>query len=75
MLNRPSKAAVTRVVGTFGALVALCAILILATSAPDLAFAHDPVPAIYHIHYDENGRVRSRPSLRRTPRVPRLIGT
>ena len=55
MLNRPSKAVVTRVVGTVGALVALCAILILATSAPDLAFAHDPDPAIYHIHYDENG--------------------
>ena len=55
MLNPPSKAAVTRVVGTVGALVALCAVLILATSAPDLAFAHDPDPAIYHIHYDENG--------------------
>ena len=55
MLNRPSKAAVTWVVGTVGALVALFAILILATSAPDSAFAHDPDPAIYHIHYEENG--------------------
>ena len=54
MLNWPSKAAVTWVVGTVGALVALFAILILATSAPELAFAHTE-PEIYHIHYDEHG--------------------
>ena len=52
MLNRPSKAAVTRVVGTVGALVALSAFLMLSTSAPDPAFAQVP-PDPITIDYKE----------------------
>ena len=64
MLNRPSKAAVTWIVGIVGALVALSAFLMLSSVLPDSALAHphDPVQMhrgvgtdVDHIHYDENG--------------------
>ena len=64
MLNRPSKAAVTWIVGIVGALVALSAFLMLSSVLPDSALAHphDPVQMhrgvgtdVEHIHYDENG--------------------
>ena len=64
MLNRPSKAVVTRVVGIVGALVALSAFLMLSSVLPDSALAdpHDAAQThpgvdtdVEHIHYDENG--------------------
>ena len=70
MLNRPSKAVVTWVVGVVGALVALSAFLMLSSVLPDSALAHphDPAhphegvgPDVAHIHFDENdeGAVRT----------------
>ena len=50
MLNRPSKAVVTRVVGIVGALVALSAFLVL-SNVPGSVFAQEPVV----IMYAENG--------------------
>ena len=64
MLNRPSKAVVTRVVGIVGALVALSAFLMLSSVVPHSALAdpHDAAQThpgvgtdVKHIHYDENG--------------------
>ena len=51
MLNRPSKAVVTRVIGIVGALVALSAFVMLFAVSPDSVFAQDPVV----IMYAENG--------------------
>ena len=50
MLNRPSKAVVTRVVGIVGALVALSAFLVL-SNLPGSVFAQDTGV----IKYAENG--------------------
>ena len=70
MLNRPSKAVVTRVVGIVGVLVALSAFLMLSSVLPDSALAHPHDPEqmhrgvgtdVEHIHFDENdeGAVRT----------------
>ena len=64
MLNRPSKAVVTRVVGIVGALVALSAFLVL-SNVPGSVFAQDTGV----ITYAENGTTprceRSPPRTRR----------
>ena len=70
MLNRPSKAVVTRVLGIVGVLVALSAFLMLSSVLPDSALARPYHPAqthpgvgtdVKHIHFDENdeGAVRT----------------
>ena len=75
MLNRPSKAVVTRVVGTVGALVALWVFLALSASAPDSALAHDP--AIVHVEqiiaYAENGTVPVRTFTSKDPEGKGII--
>ena len=56
MLNRSSSALKPWVVVIVGALVlALCAFFTLPGFSPDTTFAHEPTPAINHIHYAENG--------------------
>ncbi len=59
MLNRPSNAVTKRVVLLVGALLAMMAILVLSSPAPNGIFAHD-APDPDHIHYAENdmGAVR-----------------
>ena len=75
MLNRPSKAVVTRVVGTVGALVALWVLLALFASAPDSALAHDPVNVHgeQRITYAENGTVPVRTFTSKDPEGKGII--
>ena len=54
MLNPPSKAVVTRVVGTVGALVAITAFLIFTGVSPDSAFAQTPPPEPVMLQHEEN---------------------
>ena len=87
MLDRPSSAVKKSVVMRVGALLAMMAILVLSSSAPNGVFAHprdgddthagvaaDTVDHI-HIHYAENGMVRCGTSIRKTPRARRSSGT
>ena len=60
MLNRPSTAVNKWAVVGVGTVLALVAILVISSLAPNGIFAHDPLPesgqdADDHIHYDENG--------------------
>ena len=60
MLNRPSTAVNKWAVVGVGTVLALVAILVISSLAPNGVFAHDPLPesghdADDHIHYDENG--------------------
>ena len=60
MLNRPSTAVNKWAVVGVGTVLALVAILVISSLAPNGIFAHDALPesghdADDHIHYDENG--------------------
>ena len=60
MLNRPTNAVTKRAVMLAGAVLAMIAMLVISSPAPNGIFAHDdPVPddhnVVDHVHYPENG--------------------
>ena len=59
MLNRPTNAVTKRAVMLAGAVLAMIALLLISSPAPNGIFAHphdeDNLDDMRHIHYDENG--------------------
>ena len=54
MLNRPTNAVTKRAVMLVGAVLAMIAMLVISSPAPNGIFAHDS-PDTDHVHYAENG--------------------
>ncbi len=59
MLNRPTNAVTKRAVMLAGAVLAMIAMLVISSPAPNGIFAHDDPPddhnVVDHVHYPENG--------------------